>query len=467
MSKPTISDICLRKFEQVSTSNLPKGVLAVLQGICMEIEQVNENNRFYPRPLVMNKIINNDDTNHLMKHNALIGEGCHPMNRFYTEYPKAAILVKRIWIPEEDQNHLHIEFWVLDTPVGRILKTLIDVGSSIGISIRAAGTSTERDGVDYMNEEDYTFFTFDAVPEPGFKSARPIPVNESKILGKEIKDYSELELEQTKALLESLNPEFFTEQITQIQGLQEKKEPPAEADVDALLEAHRKIASLETALQIKSRPTYPSIPDSVVKKVNEQVKNLATVQVENKRLLLENARLRKAQTTAPALEQKQQETTALLTNEQKAHGETQARLEQTTAQLTERTTELSEAKAQLEALPTLQAEVRDTKTLVGSQKKQIDALEQKTRNDAKTLYETRIRYLSAQTGIPVTQVQALIPKFEKSPDKYIQALTNWKQKKQAPADGSPNDTGFTTGANEGLLKLVKANTSAINRKDGS
>jgi hypothetical protein len=128
-----IKDTILRKFESVHTdSALPEGVLNVLRGIAMSSEVVNENNRWYPRSLLFNKILNNDEINHLINNNALIGEGSHPEDRFHTIYDNAAILIKKLWVPDDDPNNLWIEFWLLDTPIGRIIKTLIKVGSAIG-----------------------------------------------------------------------------------------------------------------------------------------------------------------------------------------------------------------------------------------------------------------------------------------------------------------------------------------------
>lgn len=246
-----IKDTILRKFENVTPQDaqLQDGVLAVMRGIAMCSEVVNENNRWYPRSLLYSKILNNDELNHLINNNALIGEGCHPEDRFHTVYPNAAILIKKLWIPEDDPNNLWIEFLILDTPVGRIINTLLKVGSAIGISARAAGTAVVRDGVEYMNEDDYTLFSFDCVPDPGFKDARPLPVYEHKLLDKKIEDYDPLELSQTRSLLESLNPEYFKEQIEQVNSILESKTvnpiPSAEVETNVISTSGDIVAGVE------------------------------------------------------------------------------------------------------------------------------------------------------------------------------------------------------------------------------
>lgn len=281
MKKQRFNDTLIRKFESIQPTNdtksWPSGILAVIEGPCMEIERVNENNRFYPRSLAENRILNNPDTVHLIENRALLGEGRHPQDRFEVQYTEVALLVEKLWIEDQDDGTCDMwgRFAVLDTPVGRILKTLIDVGSSIGISARAMGTSMSRDdGSMLMCEEDYTFFTFDAVPEPGFKSARLSPIMESKIhdnVDSMLENYNSAELDMTKSLLESINPEFFAEQISKVDELRSRKDNNAR---DLLEQSQRKINSLEKALEREKKRSRPSriitetrLPSSVIETI--------------------------------------------------------------------------------------------------------------------------------------------------------------------------------------------------------
>jgi len=266
-----IVDVVYRKFEMKDPGINQKGILAILEGPAMEFEKVNENNRFYPRSLIENKILGDEDVKNLIKNRALLGEGCHPDDRFEIRYPYVAVLVEDLWIPE-DKEELWGRFCILDTPNGRILKTLVDVGSAIGISARALGTSYETtEGYEMMNEEDYVFFTFDAVPDPGFTIARPSPVFESKEkvdFSETVKGYSLAEKEITRSLINDINPEFFSEELEII------NESLKGSPMKMLEESQRKIASLEEELERevsinKSREDIRvgRIPSSLVSKL--------------------------------------------------------------------------------------------------------------------------------------------------------------------------------------------------------
>lgn len=202
------------------------GVLNILQGPCMEIEHVNQNNRFYPRELIVDRILNNEIVQHQINNKTLLGEGCHPENRFDVAYPEVAISVEKLWIPPEDPDHLYGRFAVLDTPVGNILHTLIEYGSRVGVSARASGSSTTNaQGVEVLNPDDYVFYTFDAVPDPGFASARPAVLEAKKKNNRLVENLRRSALGSAVNYMEKLNPNFFGEEIEKLSSIEaEEKE---------------------------------------------------------------------------------------------------------------------------------------------------------------------------------------------------------------------------------------------------
>ena len=151
-------------------SNSP--ALCIMEGPCMEFDKVNRNNRIYSKKLVEDRIVNNPVIKEALKNKSMLGEGGHPETRVEISYPDVALCVEKLWIPKDSKNLLWGRFAILDTPVGRILKTLVEYGSSIGISARAMTDSVERDGHEIISETTYDLITFDAVPDPGFKCAR-------------------------------------------------------------------------------------------------------------------------------------------------------------------------------------------------------------------------------------------------------------------------------------------------------
>lgn len=151
-------------------SNSP--ALCIMEGPCMEFDKVNRNNRIYSKKLVEDRILNNPTIKEALKNKSMLGEGGHPETRVEISYPDVALCVEKLWIPNDSKNLLWGRFAILDTPVGRILETLVRYGSSIGISARAITDSIERDGHEIISETTYDLITFDAVPDPGFKCAR-------------------------------------------------------------------------------------------------------------------------------------------------------------------------------------------------------------------------------------------------------------------------------------------------------
>lgn len=392
MAKP-IHDVCYRKFERVDDGkSLPKGVLAVMEGPCMEIEQINQNNRFYPRALIMLRIVNDESTLNLINHKALLGEGHHPEDRFDIWYTEVGFSIEKLWVPDDDQGHLWGRFVILDTPVGRILKTLLDYGSEIGVSARAVGSSTEKNGVEYLDPEDYVFYTFDAVPDPGFKSARPALLEgKGQMTKKTIESYNESELRIAKAVMETANPEFFAGELKIVNERLNGK-------ADMLESAHRRIHELEKTLESSqeevrglSSLSANRIPKTVVAKVKSLQEALRRLKKENEAL---ESKLVKATDEAKAQK--------ALVAEERRKTESLAKVP---PKVVTKVVEKEVDKTDYSRVEKLESQLRaanDRKVLT----------EGKLSKATQDLYEARILLLSARTGMSESRVRELV-----TPDK--------------------------------------------------
>jgi hypothetical protein len=224
-NKPISNDLFLEtlalKESKEQESKKRANVLHVLEGACMEMDAVNRNNRIYPKELVIKKILNNEPTNDLIRKNCLFGEGCHPETRLETIVPNICMSVEKLWIPDSDPSKLYGRFAILDTPTGRIVSTLLEYGAKIGVSARASGTSTfTPEGYELLNVDDYEFYTFDVVTEPGFACARPnlVEGKSSKSIINEYKSCSENELECVKTMMEQY-PAFFKTELSAVNSI--------------------------------------------------------------------------------------------------------------------------------------------------------------------------------------------------------------------------------------------------------
>ena len=181
--KHIVSESLVSEMRRVDESgNKNSSALCIVEGPCMEFGRVNQNNRIYSRKLIEDRIINYKPVQEAIKNKCMLGEGGHPETRIDISYPEVGLCVEKIWIPENSDHLVYGRFAILDTPVGRILDSLIRYGSKIGISARALAESKMEGNTEIMSETEYDLITFDAVPDPGFKCAHLEKVQESKSL---------------------------------------------------------------------------------------------------------------------------------------------------------------------------------------------------------------------------------------------------------------------------------------------
>lgn len=160
---------------------LKQGVLRTVGGtfsVCEEVSKTdNRNGRLYSRRLLENRIVGSPYTREMLEARTLFGEPGHPRDRMDIDIGNVSHVITELRM--EPNGNVWGSADVLDTPAGRILQTLFECGSKIGISSRGAGRTTREGGRDRVDEESYQFVTYDAVLNPGFGSARLGTITES------------------------------------------------------------------------------------------------------------------------------------------------------------------------------------------------------------------------------------------------------------------------------------------------
>lgn len=168
-----------------------RGILGRLVGPCADLINATRNGRKYTEQLWEN-VFNDDIVKEKIANKCLFGELGHPADREEVDPEKIAIALNEV--PKKNaEGQLVACFDILNTPCGKILKTLCDYGTSIGISSRGSGDVMPDNSVD---PDTYFFECFDAVIIPAVKSARLSYMTE---------DYDWKQGLLKKALLESLN----------------------------------------------------------------------------------------------------------------------------------------------------------------------------------------------------------------------------------------------------------------------
>ena len=155
-----VNALKLNEAETIKNNNqyYLEGVFADLSG------KENRNGRIYtPEEYLPHLNYLRED---IKKGDALLGELDHPEDRFEVNIKEVSHEIVDIWyVPEKKQVMGKIR--LLDTPNGRIAKSLIDDGVPLHISSRSAGSvDPTSHKVDIQQ-----IFTFDLVAKPGFAEA--------------------------------------------------------------------------------------------------------------------------------------------------------------------------------------------------------------------------------------------------------------------------------------------------------
>lgn len=209
-------------------------ILATLSGPCMSYTVPTRNERLYTESLC-DTIHNSTYVKELIETDNFFGEPSHPTpveQRLDLYYPYVSHRIREVH-KEPSKGAYYCTIDILDTPYGRILKTLIDVGAKLGVSSRGTGRTIELNGQVIVDPQSYNFITYDIVHMPGLKSARmqktssvsasTIPTQESTIV-KLSNQIDECISHNDVSMLESIKPIFnyLDSSNNQVKILEEK-----------------------------------------------------------------------------------------------------------------------------------------------------------------------------------------------------------------------------------------------------
>lgn len=186
-----LQEAMTNKFEYTKISpeeQKRRKILGRLAGIIADFKNPTRNERFYTEEL-WDKVFKNPIMQEKLQTRTLFGELGHPLDeRSETDMEKIAIC-----LAEEPKKYpdgtVKGVFDILDTPNGRILKTLCDYGCQIGVSSRGTGDIVEdwNTGREKVDPNTYNCECWDAVLLPAVKSARMSVITESLNTDKKLK----------------------------------------------------------------------------------------------------------------------------------------------------------------------------------------------------------------------------------------------------------------------------------------
>lgn len=198
-------------------------ILGTLVGPCADIMNPTRNGRGYSEEL-WQKTFENEIVKEYFQNGGIFGELGHPADRSETDMEKIAICMKEP--PKKGKDGLLMGRWdILDTPNGRILKTLVDYGYKVGISSRGTGDVFSDDyGNEQVDSDSYDFQAFDVVLLPAVKAARLSPVTESikKTLRQALTESLNNSSESDRKIMESTLKELEIEVHSEEESIPEK-----------------------------------------------------------------------------------------------------------------------------------------------------------------------------------------------------------------------------------------------------
>ena len=135
-----------------------------IEGIFMQSEAKNRNGRIYPRP-IMEKAVDKYVTEQVSKNRA-VGELNHPEGPTVNLDKVSHKITELNW----KGNDVVGKAQILDTPMGNIVKGLLNGGVQLGVSTRGMGSLEQKNDAMYV-KDDFVLNTVDIVQDPSAPTA--------------------------------------------------------------------------------------------------------------------------------------------------------------------------------------------------------------------------------------------------------------------------------------------------------
>jgi len=136
----------------------------VIEGIFAMAESKNRNGRVYPKP-IMEAAVNKYVTEQV-KTKRSVGELNHPEGPT-VNLDKVSHLITDL---KFEGNNVMGKAQILDTPMGKIVKGLLDGGVQLGVSTRGMGSLMQQNGAQVV-KNDFILTTVDIIQDPSAPNA--------------------------------------------------------------------------------------------------------------------------------------------------------------------------------------------------------------------------------------------------------------------------------------------------------
>lgn len=136
-----------------------------LNGIFMQAEKKNHNGRVYPRDVLLKEV--NRYNNEYVSKNRAFGELGHPENPTIN-LDRVSHMITNLY---PDGNNIVGKAKILDTPNGKIVKSLLEGGANLGVSTRGVGSLKPVNGYQLVQDDFRLATAADIVANPSAPDA--------------------------------------------------------------------------------------------------------------------------------------------------------------------------------------------------------------------------------------------------------------------------------------------------------
>lgn len=167
-----------------------------IEGIFMQSEVKNRNGRVYPE-IILNKEVQRYADEFVTKNRAM-GELGHPDGPT-VNLERVSHIIKDLRV---EGNDVYGKAKILETPMGKIAKNLLNEGCMFGVSSRGMGSLQERNGVNYV-QDDFMLASVDIVADPSAPNAFVNGIMEGKEWVWDNGIIKELQIEKYKKIVKN------------------------------------------------------------------------------------------------------------------------------------------------------------------------------------------------------------------------------------------------------------------------
>jgi hypothetical protein len=139
-----------------------------MKGICIQGNKRNANERVYPTREIARAVTTINEQ--IKNGQSVLGEVDHP-DDLKINLDRVSHMIQNMWMDGDDG---YGKLKILPTPMGQLVKTMLDSGVKLGVSSRGSGNVNDHTG----HVSDFEIVTVDVVAQPSAPNAYPTAVYE-------------------------------------------------------------------------------------------------------------------------------------------------------------------------------------------------------------------------------------------------------------------------------------------------